>query len=175
MDCITPASAESWQRQKARPDPVSVSVQGKETQSYYDKNGKRLWETQTGCSGDDQCSVYRVPGATAMAHTHVYHNGENPKVGPVNLRAAALSRNMPGPGDAAPLQIYSESLIKGPGGETFSIKGTPEHPTVQYLGGGDKRWGEYVQRVWKPRQDREFYIDKATEYLREHPIYEGSP
>ncbi|KFN51026.1 RHS repeat-associated core domain-containing protein [Arenimonas composti] len=121
---------------------------GREYKFQMDDSGAIRGRNQDNCTGDDRCTF--VPGtifvnSTLLGHVHAIPAGYE------NMSdAKKYSRSFIGPGDHAPLSIGRASGVVMPSGERYVITGTYSAPVVEYLGGGDARFGAYVQANWRP-------------------------
>ena len=120
-----------------------------ENKFYMNDEGEVLGKTQQGCYGDDRCTVARdeLPeGTTLVGHVHVYPVVPGSRNVPERL---IRTREFPGPGDGAPLRLGIVSGVMMPSGARYIIDGDPSNPKITYLGGGDAKFGKYVQDNWK--------------------------
>lgn len=120
-----------------------------ENKFYMNDEGEVLGKTQQGCYGDDRCTVTRdeLPeGTTLVGHVHVYPVVPGSRNVPERL---IRTREFPGPGDGAPLRLGVVSGVMMPSGARYIIDGDPSNPKITYLGGGDAKFGKYVQDNWK--------------------------
>ena len=98
------------------------------------------------------------PGTTLIGHTHA--PAEIPRsrrLTGARARVADMTRDVPGPGDAAPLGLGGgfPSAIITPRDYRYLIEGSRASPTLRYLGGGDPSFGRHVESNWAPGMSRE--------------------
>lgn len=119
-------------------------------------DGKVLGTTQKGCYGGDRCSVDKTElpkGTSLIGHTHAPADQvESGGVKGSRSRIADLSRNVPGPGDAAPLKLGSGyvSAIVTHGGYRYVVEDSGGGAQLRYIGGGNEGFGKHVQKSWMP-------------------------
>lgn len=76
---------------------------------------------------------------------------------------------MPGPGDDAPLRLgngYAGGLVT-PDGYRFVIERRNNIVNARYLSGGDPKFGEYVERNWRPGLNDRQLRQLSDQWLRQ--------
>lgn len=115
-------------------------------------------------------------GTDLLGHTHIYDPDNSISgVRGFSQRVADLSRDVPGLGDASPLQWGKLGGVITGGNYHYVFDGTPASPGVHYAGGGkDPAFGAYAAKYW---QDMKWVKGKendqvkqiASDYLRGVP------
>ncbi|MGH9640943.1 MAG: RHS repeat domain-containing protein, partial [Terriglobales bacterium] len=120
-----------------------------ESKFVMNDSGGITEKTQDGCYFGGDCGFTKTEATrgSLFGHTHVY-----PPIstGAHQSRILQLTRDEPGPGDAGPLLWNKTSAIFTPGGYKYLIEGTPAAPHLSYLGGGNPKFGMFVEKTWKP-------------------------
>ena len=154
---LTQAQEDAFKKQKVSEIQGGDSL--RETKYQWTDGGTYNRKTQNGCNGDDDCVWYKseiLSDTTALGHTHI----RAPTKDPVDK----LSREIPGPNDAAPLQDHKASTVLTANNAHYAIEGTYEHPTVRYLGGGNSALGKFIEENWHP--DTSKSIDENNSYVK---------
>ena len=149
---VNPTSAQRTAMASVPFRKVRTGASGVENKFYMDDAGNVLGKDQSHCTGDDRCVFdpkENPIGTTLLGHVHVYPAGYRLQ------RPEKLKRGFVGKNDASPLEQGFVSGIIMSSGERFIISGSYGAPRLEYLGGGDAKFGAFVQSHWHPGITRE--------------------
>lgn len=144
---------------------IEVPLRSDFSQAYLNDAGEVVFATDGACRLDDICHVYVVRGASIAIHIGRPLEAAAPAPSTATTEATlAAEKAMPGAGDANLLRLYRRVLFVSRSGERFLIQGESDRAHALYLGGGNARLGEYIQKVWEPDRSGSWYFKKAMQF-----------